>query len=228
MSKQRDKKQLELFPGCDGIPLRRFLEERLGKPVSLVLTDNCTSVLSLRVRDEVLSVRLHRMFMNANGPVLDEIVSFLKNKKGKMPQFRKFVRENKANLLRKQPRKVAIRTTGTFHDLQELFSEINDKYFEGAITAAITWGLRSPRYSVRKRTLGSYSERSNTIRINPALDKKNVPDYYLAFVIYHEMLHAALGVATTGQRRIIHPREFRTREKLFKDYDRALRWEKGR
>jgi predicted metal-dependent hydrolase len=96
------------------------------------------------------------------------------------------------------------------------------------IRASITWGSGSPRCSVRKRTLGSYSERSHTIRINPVLDRKTVPRYYIAFVVYHEMLHAAMGMPLTGNRRSIHSREFRKREHLFKDYERAVAWEQGR
>ncbi len=94
------------------------------------------------------------------------------------------------------------------------------------INAAITWGAKSPRWAVRKRTLGSYSERSNTIRINPVLDRKTVPRYYVAFVVYHEMLHAAIGLLLQGKRRSVHSREFRKRERLFKDYERAVAWER--
>jgi hypothetical protein len=63
------------------------------------------------------------------------------------------------------------------------------------------------------------------IRINPVLDKKTVPRYYIAFVIYHEMLHAAMGTAVQGKRRSVHSRDFRKREKLFKEYEKVRTWE---
>ena len=81
---------------------------------------------------------------------------------------------------------------------------------------------------VRKRTLGSYSERSHTIRINPVLDKRTVPCYVVAYVVYHEMLHAAMGISRHGGRRIVHSREFRRKEKLFKEYEKAMAWERMR
>jgi predicted metal-dependent hydrolase len=96
------------------------------------------------------------------------------------------------------------------------------------VNAAITWGSRSPRSSVRRRTLGSYSERSNIIRINPVLDKKTVPRYFVAFIVYHEMLHAAMGTPLRGKRRSVHSGEFRKREKFFKDYEKATAWEGGK
>jgi len=206
--------------------LTQYLEERLGRPVSLVLTDNSTSMLSARVRDSVLNVRLHRVFLHSDDGVLEEIAAFLKNRKREMTLFRSFIRKQREQLGKRPPNRVAEKTLGKFYDLSELYREINKEYFDGKISAAITWGAKNPRYAVRKRTLGSYSDRSNTIRINPVLDRKTVPRYYVAFVVYHEMLHAALGILLRGKRRSVHPREFRVRERLFRDYERATAWER--
>ena len=205
--------------------LRLTLEERLGRPVSLILTDNSTSMLSCRIRDGVLFVRLHRMFLSADHTVLDEIVSYLRDRKRAMPHFRSFLRLNRGGFQRKPAKKVNVQTRGRHHDLSELYDEINRQYFDNKVTAAITWGSRSPASAVRKRTVGSYSERSNTIRINPVLDRKNVPRCYVAFIVYHEMLHADMGIAMRGKRRSVHPREFRRREKLFQEHEKATAWE---
>jgi predicted metal-dependent hydrolase len=213
--------QLNLLLHQTEISLRYYLEENVGRHISLLLTENSTTMLSARMRNGVLHVRLHRIFVSSGMDVLGEIVSFLKNKKSRMPAFRRFIRQNRQGLHAKLPKKILIKTSGKFHDLRDLYDEINQEYFEYGITAAITWGSRSTRSSVRKRTLGSYSERSNTIRINPVLDRKNIPRYYIAFVVYHEMLHAALGISHKGERRSVHSREFRRREKIFKDYERA-------
>ncbi len=211
-----------------GSSLRHYLEERLGRTVSLVLTENSTSMLSARMRDGVLHVRLHRMFANADSRVFEEIVSFLKNKRGAMSFFRGFIRENREHLRKRPPNKVPVKTLGKFHDLRGLYDEMNEEYFGGMVNAVITWGANSPRCSVRKRTLGSYSERSHTIRINPVLDKRAVPRYFIAFIVYHEMLHAAIGISRLGGRRCVHSGEFRKRERLFKDYERAMAWERVR
>jgi predicted metal-dependent hydrolase len=207
--------------------LRQYIEEHLGRPLSLILTENSTSMLSARMREGVLYLRLHRMFLNADGQVIDEIISFLKNRRSRMCLFRKFVRDNREHLSKRPPNKVMVKTSGKFHDLRELYDEINKDYFGSVIQAAITWGSRSSRYAVRKRTLGSYSDRSNTIRINPVLDKSVVPRHVVSFVVYHEMLHAAMGIAMQGKRRSVHSREFRKREKLFADYEKARAWERG-
>ena len=220
--------QLDLFSGHSIHSLKQYLEEHLGRTVSLVLTENSTSMLSARVRGGVLLVRLHRMFLHAGSRVLEEIAVYLKKRKGAMPGFRVFVRENREKLTAKPRKKVRIKTLGACHDLRELYQEVNEEYFEGMVNAQVTWGTGGQRSVVRKRTLGSYGERSNLIRISPVLDKRTVPRYFIAFVVYHEMLHAAMGIAMDGKRRSIHSREFRRREKLYKDYERAHAWERGR
>lgn len=219
---------LPLTVGHTESSFRRYLEESLGRPVSLVLTDNSTSMLSARVRDGVLRVRLHRMFAAADSQVLDEIVSFLSNTKRAMPCFRRFVRDHGEQLRKRPPNRVLARTRGRVYDLREFYQKLNAEYFDNMIKAKITWGSSNSRALVRKRTLGSYSGRSHTIRINPVLDKRSVPGYVVAYVVYHEMLHAAIGISRQGERRIVHSREFRKRERLFKDYEKAMAWERMR
>ena len=174
------------------------------------------------------ATRLHRMFAAAGSQVLDELVSFLSKRKGAMPCFRRFVRDHGEQLRKKPPNRVPVKTRGRAYDLREFYQELNEEYFNNTINAKITWGSSNSRCVVRKRTLGSYSERSHTIRINPVLDKRTVPCYVVAYVVYHEMLHAAMGISRHGGRRIVHSREFRRKEKLFKEYEKAMAWERMR
>jgi predicted metal-dependent hydrolase len=225
MTKEFIDGQLPLAFNHTGDSLRCSIEKCLGRAVSLVLTENSTSMLSARLRDGIMHVRLHRMFLNADNHVIGEIIVFLKNRKGDMSHFRSFVRNNKEQLNKRPPKKVSVNTRGKFYDLRELFNELNEEYFGGVIKAAITWGAKSSRCAVRKRTLGSYCGRSDLIRINPVLDKKSVPRYFIAFVVYHEMLHAAIGISRQGGRRRLHTREFKKKEMLFGEYERAIAWE---
>jgi predicted metal-dependent hydrolase len=228
MGKHTTERQRSLNYGDCESSLKNYLEERLGRPITLVLTENSTTMLSARVQNHVLRVRLHRMFANAGRQVLDEIASYLNKRKPPMPLFRNFLRENKTEIKTKPLKTVHLKTVGKYHDLRDMYDTVNKEYFGGLINAEITWGTRSPRSSVRRRTLGSYSERSDIIRINPVLDRKTVPPYFVAFIIYHEMLHASLGAQLKGTRRSVHSREFRKKEKLFKDYEKALIWEGGK
>lgn len=220
--------QLPLPLSHDEDSLRVYLEKITGKSISLKITDNSTSMISLKTKGGIVYVRLHRIFLNAGDDIIFEIAQFIKNKKGRTPLIRDFIKQNSNCLKRKPPKKISINTQGKYYDLREIYAKANGEYFDGRVTASITWGTKSPGYAVRKRTLGSYSSHTNTIRINPILDKKSVPRYFIEFIVYHEMLHADIDVVTKNSRRSVHSREFKSREKLFKHYEKVIAWEKGK
>jgi predicted metal-dependent hydrolase len=218
--------QLCLPLGYGKESLGEYFSVTAGKPVSLTITDNSSSLLSVKTRGGMLVIRLHRIFLDADGVVIDEIADFIKHRKGKTPHLKKFVRQNIGLLPEKRPRKTELKTEGRYHDLGEICRELNNEYFRGRIFCPITWGVRSPRYAARKRTLGSYNNHTNTIRINPLLDRKTVPRYFVDFVVYHEMVHADTEITEKRGRRSVHSKEFRRRERLFRHYDRAVAWER--
>ena len=208
--------------------LKTFLENASSKKLSIVITDNSTSMISIKEKKGAVIIRLHRMFLCAENDVLNEIVDYIKNNRKKTPLIREFINRNTHSLKKSTPRKVTIRTKGSHHDLKEIYHSINQKYFSEKISASITWGAKSPKQSAAKRTLGSYSYHNNIIRINPRLDSIKVPRYYMEFLVYHEMLHADIGVKNVNGRRIVHSGEFKKREKEFSQYKRAVEWEKKR
>ncbi len=184
-------------------------------------------MLSVRKKGPVFFVRLHRMFLCTDEGTLKEIASFIRHGRGSMPGFRAFVNQMSSVIRRKLPRSFPVRTQGNYHDLRSIFERLNREYFAGKLISVITWGTVSRGRVVRKRTLGSYSISTDTIRINPVLDKKTVPGYYIEFVVYHEMLHSAIGIQKKNGRRAVHTRDFREREQLFKEYEKAMQWEKS-
>lgn len=206
--------------------LRLFFESVAHKSVSLVITDNSASMLSVREKGGLLSVRLHKIFLIAKDEVLQEIALFIKQKKGATPLLRDFLRQNSCRLKRPSLRRSRTRTEGTYHNLASIYDSLNAEYFGSRKSCAVTWGSKPPTYGVRKRILGSYSESSNTIRINPMLDRKTVPRYFVAFVIFHEMLHADTAISVKNGRRQVHTRAFKERERTFRHYARARAWEK--
>jgi predicted metal-dependent hydrolase len=208
--------------------LKDYLENMTGKSVSLTLTDNSTSLLSIRTKGNSVSVRMHWMFLNANDEVIREIASFIKTRKVRTPLIRKFISENQTSIKKKKQnsRQLSIYTQGRFHNLREIFDNLNNEYYGGRITAAISWGKENARRAVRNRTLGSYCRHTNTIRINPVLDRKNVPRYFIRYVVYHEMLHSDVEEERKNGRRSVHTSKFRKLERLFKYYEKAVSWEK--
>lgn len=206
--------------------LKGLFEKAAGRPIALTLTDNSTSLLSVKSKNETVSVRLHRMFLEAGSDVICEIADFIRKRRGETPLIRGFIKERRHCLKKSTCKRLNARTLGRHYDLGSIYESVNKAYFEGSITAVITWGTKSPRRAVRRRTLGSFSSHSNTIRINPILDNERVPDYFIEFIVYHEMLHAHIGVQKKNGRRSVHSREFKEREKMFRDYEKAMIWER--
>jgi predicted metal-dependent hydrolase len=208
--------------------LLSYLEKATGKHILLVLTDNAASMLSVKHKGGSVYLRMQRMFLSADSKVVDEIAGFIKNTKTKTPLVREFIRQNIHQVKRRPPRKVNLRAEGSCHDLLEMYHAINREYFGDRVSASITWGAKGPRRAAARRTLGSYCSDNNMIRINPMLDSKRVPQYFLEFIVYHEMLHADIGIKRVGKRRSVHSKEFKRLEKMFRHYDRAIAWEKNR
>ena len=220
--------QLRLPFHPDGDSLRSFLENATRKKISLTLTDNASTMLSLNEEGGSVSVRLSRIFLSAAREVLHEIADFIKNRERKTPLIRSFINRNTHRLKKRPPRRVSIQTRGKYHNILDMYKAINKEYFEGRISASITWSTKGARCAAKKMTLGSYSSHNHLIRINPVLDARRVPWYFLEYIVYHEMLHADIGSETGTGRRSLHSEKFKKREKLFKHYKRALAWEKKR
>jgi hypothetical protein len=220
--------QLSLPLTRDIVRLGDYFQTVAGRPVALIITDNATSMLSIRDRGKTVIMRLHRMFLDAGDDVIGEITHFLTRRRGNTPLLRRFLRENRHRIRRSAPRRPALRSEGKCHDLEEVFRLLNTQYFDNRVLSSITWGARSTRYAARQRTLGSYSRHVDTIRIHPVLDRKSVPRYFVEFVVYHEMLHADMGTNEKNGRRSVHSKEFRDREKLFRHFTKAVAWETGK
>ena len=167
------------------------------------------------------------MFLNADTSVMDEIGTFIKRRKKPILKVREFILRNHASIDERKPRSFNIKTRGRHFNLLEIFIALNKEYFSGEVTAAITWGKRSPRRAVRKRRLGSFQRDRNIIRINPVLDSSSVPRYFIEYIVYHEMLHAVQAAEVARSKQRVHSREFKKREKDFKYYEQALAWERS-
>jgi SprT-like family len=223
---QRNSGQLRLPFLRDEYSLRSCLTKMLGSDIGLTLTDNRTSMLSIKKGAERPSFRIHRIFLDADEAVIQAVADFIKGRKSARPTIQAFIRRHGCSLESRPARRLPLRTDGIWHCLATLFHSVNADYFQGEITASITWGRRISGKRSHRITLGSYCRDSNTIRINPLLDRKAVPAFFLEFVIYHEMLHAVLGIMVKNGRRSVHSKEFRRREELFADYKQAVLWER--
>lgn len=215
----------------DAVELRQDLEERTGLHINLTITNNTSTLMTVR-KDRTkphATLRLHRMFLQAHGATLDALASWVKNprKRSRDGSLEEFMRENRHQIRKRMLPEATLDTQGTHFDLRELFDEVNRQFFNGTIRARITWG-RLPGPPRRRRSIrfGSYVAEENLIRIHPLLDQEFVPRYFVKYIVFHEMLHADVGIKTSASgRRSVHSPEFNRRERAYPEYDRAVAWQ---
>jgi hypothetical protein len=127
---------------------------------------------------------------------------------------------------RRTPTQV-IFTAGEHYDLRQIYDEINERYFENKIDAAITWGARTGRPRRRNSIkMGSYSVEDRLIRIHRSLDRAFVPRFFVAWIVFHEMLHQVHDIRVKNGRREFHSKEFMADEAQFEQYEQARMWER--
>ncbi len=210
--------------------IRASLEKMTGRSVSLSITDNATSLLSIRPMQDSVSVRMHWMFLKAGDDVLREIAGFIRKRKGRAPLIREFINRNRDCIKERDSNNsnplVSICTQGRFHNLRDIFDALNSSYFDGRVSSLISWGKRNGRRIVRRRILGSFSTRTNTIWISRVLDRRYIPGFFIRYIVYHEMLHGIMKEERKNGRRLLHSPAFRQRERLFGEYEKAVTWEK--
>jgi hypothetical protein len=209
--------------------LSSFLTER----VRLTIHDNHSTMVSFRRQPGEVHYRVHHMFLDAPGEVIRALAHFAGPTRGNHAARRRdageridaYVKAHRARI--GTPRYDRLQPQGRVHDLQAIYDRLNAEHFENAIEARIGWGpVRGGRRRHSIKT-GVYVQDARVIRIHPTLDRREVPEFYVAAVVFHEMLHQAVPVRDVGGRRIVHGPDFRRRERAYPDHDRAQRWEEA-
>ncbi|MDX9972943.1 MAG: hypothetical protein RBU21_08140 [FCB group bacterium] len=220
--------QLE-FSWKDESALRRALERVTGRKVALIVTDNTSTMMTVR-RDRSsgeLKLRIHRMFLQADPGVIRALGDWVKRPRDGTSGavIDEFIRKHR-HLIHRRHRSDTLVTEGLHHDLKEMYDFLNRRFFNGTVTARITWGRMPPSRRRRSIRFGSYTAEERLIRIHPLLDQAFVPDYFVRYIVFHEMLHAHLGLGRANNgRRCVHSAEFRRCEMAYPDYEKSVAWQ---
>jgi hypothetical protein len=106
---------------------------------------------------------------------------------------------------------VVERAAGACHDLARSFARVNEAYFGGRMDRPrLAW---SATFSQRK--LGHYDPVRDTVMLSSRLDRQDVPEYVVDFIVYHELLHKHHGIAWHGPRAHVHTPAFKRDERRF-------------
>jgi hypothetical protein len=187
---------------------------------------------TIRRKGSAWVVRISDHCRRAPGHVLEAIVAILackimRKKPGrkhrdayelfrKSPSVLESVRKRR---VQKGKKRIAIHA-GEYHSLQNIFQEINRRYFNNQIEISrIGWGFR-----MSWGRLGHYDPVHRSITLSPVLDSPRVPEFVVNYIVYHEMLHAVFEDTSAHRSQRHHPPEFRRVEKAYPDYGKAKKF----
>ena len=205
-----------------------------GRPPNFIVEYHPYADLThtIRLREDTAHVRLSDALGRAPRAVVEAAAAILLGRLYRrrppadlIETYRRFsyARSTRRRLLlqrRRRARKMEHRPAGAHHDLAPLFERLNQRYFGSSLPQPrLGWSTRAWRTQ-----LGCFDPALEQIIVNRQLDHRNVPEYVVAYVLYHEMLHLKHPIRFARCRRESHSAEFRSEEKQFTDYARAQRF----
>jgi hypothetical protein len=208
--------------------LTAWLESQLAAPVSVVLTDNRSSIISVKRRPvSGYHLRVHHMFCQAPRAVWQALAAYVRGSEGTARQVLGAYIEAQQHLIRRSapPRLPRLHPYGRFFNLEQIYQDLNQAYLKSRVAADITWGRRPPQRSRTSIRFGSYDAQQRLIRIHHLLDQSFVPQYFVESVVFHEMLHQLIPRQCIHGRWSVHPPAFRQAEQRFPYYEQALQWQ---
>jgi hypothetical protein len=198
-----------------------------GKDVSVRYTENRTVILSLRRGPSGSSIlRAHRCFAHAPDRVAEAAVRLylMRTSPGERRRLTGLVTRWHQEAAAPPPSvdNCEIRK-GEHHDLATILARVNAEWFERKLDLDITFGVR-----VARRLMGRHERRQprSLVVINPILDHDWITNWYLEYLVFHECLHEVVPPVPDGHRLLLHPPEFRLRERRHPSRDRALVYER--
>lgn len=187
---------------------------------------------TIRLREDTAHVRLSDVLRHAPRSVVEAAAAILLGRLYRrrpptemLDTYRAFsyaapTRRRILLLRQRRARRVEHRPAGMHHDLESMFERLNRRYFQNSLPQPrLGWSAR-----VWRSQLGCFDPALDQIVLNRQLDHATVPEYVVAYVLYHEMLHVKHPMRFARCRRESHSAEFRAEEKRFAEYPRAMKF----
>jgi hypothetical protein len=214
------------FETPEQIWTRVFRSVRPRTPVPQIEVQFCRFAnvnSTVRLENGRMLVRISDLLNGAPAPIHEALAWILISKLYRKPvprswshRYRLFlnrreVRRSIQLVRQERGRKYISGPQGEVYNLEELFEELNFRYFHGLMARPdLSWSRQ------RSRTmLGHYDAAHNAIVLSRILDRPQVPRVAVEYVMFHEMLHLRHPVEHKGVRRCVHTREFREAENEF-------------
>ena len=192
------------------IGINHTIRVRDGK-VFVRLAEVCRE-MPLDIQKALAIILVSKLLRKRISPkILETYRGFIKNQ-----ELREKVLENK----RTKGRKIITTAKGEIYDLNEIFTHLNQIYFDEKLKKpTLSWSARKTY-----RILGHHDATHETIVVSRSLDDKKTPKYVVEFIVFHEMLHIFHPTQHRNGRRYNHTPQFRRDERKFAFFDEAESW----
>jgi hypothetical protein len=183
----------------------------------------------IRIRDAKVVVGLSDLLEGAPRTVLEAIAFILLAKLYRKPvpkrhqnRYRQFlnrrsVRKQAQALRQTRGRKWIGSPQGAHFHLEEIFDDLNGRYFSGLLgRPLLSWSRTASRTA-----LGHFDSAHNAIIISKIFDRPDLPRLLVEYLLYHEMLHLKYPVVHRAARRCFHSPLFRAEERRFPHFAEA-------
>ena len=177
----------------------------------------------VKLEDGTLWIRMADTLAGAPEPVMEALAEILLAKLFRRPvpaasndRYRRYLNRRDVrrslDLVRQiRGRKRLEPPEGNHYHLEEMFEELNFRYFHGLMARPLLgW---SPLAS--RSMLGHYDPSHNAIVLSRILDSPGIPRLAVEYVLFHEMLHLRHPAESRGSRRCVHTRAFKEAERQF-------------
>lgn len=177
----------------------------------------------IRLKDSVLEVVIADVLQGAPAPIMEALAWILISKlyrratpaafehRYRLYLNRRDVRRELHLLRQIRGRKYISGPQGQTYNLEEVFEELNQRFFHGLMgRPLLSWSRGASR-----SLLGHFDPSHNAIVLSLILDRPEVPRLAVEYVMYHEMLHLRFPVEHSGARRCVHTAEFKKAEREF-------------
>ena len=204
-----------------------YFEESTGRKLNLKINDNRSTMININWSTEVIKASVHRMFLSAPDTIQNDLKKYLIEPEAPVPpSITQYIDQMLPTYdYSERIKEDSIRFIGRCFNLQSIYEEINQQYFNGSLLLKITWFGRDNYRPKRQVDLGLFFDHMKLIKIHRILDDPKVPKEVIKFIIYHEMLHAVYPVEMDSKgRRIVHSKAFNEKEAQFESFDFVTRW----
>jgi len=200
----------------------RLILPTLAAPINLSITYQA-SLYRAQMQKHAIEITLHEGYIGAPENVIQSLIqSLFKRRRKTISSPAKTYAAGEefteitlalASICDPNP----LSAVGRVFHLQDVFERVNRDYFKGKMPKPhLTWSK-----ALTRRKMGHYQPSTDTILISLTLDDARTPEYFIDFIMYHELLHKHLGMKVVGGRRYAHTRAFHTAERRFAQYEEA-------